>query len=606
MCGIIGQLAFEEPDDKKEKIRQESMIFLGSELLQLTSERGEDATGVSLMFGDGNYMGLKMGISPIEFIARFGKNEKEYGGIIKFWRDSKKPVKTFLGHCRKKSRGSEKDNNNNHPIKVGDIIGIHNGTLDNDDKIFKNLACERDGDVDSEAIFRLLHHFSNNGKEPFSLDMMEEVISRLDGKFSVLGTSGNNPYQVCSFRDGRPMEFALITPLKLLLIASEKKFIDIAIFRYNKYINLYIQDTEFPTVRKGDVEYKTLVDDSACIFDLRKEIGPKSTVDDLMDWRKIPRVKLKEYKAASSTRFYGVRSIDKSSTTKLSTILNNTVQNKSVVKHINNSANNKSCKTKGKIWSKKAKKYITAFTDTDVDETKNIGNVEIDIDSGKVEDVVKHVKEVQESEKTSDSNKFELEIGKDADKSCAMSSVNIKELEGPKNHMKDAKIVEVDVAVDIEAIEKAEECINMEPIFENEKEVIDALDIPDQETLKVLPIFSLANRMRKCIMKAGFMKGYSARKSEEQEINKYELSGYVRTLKSVLDVYKRIIYCAGLDDNESVIERLLIASIEDGSDITEDMLNKLFKPGDERKDKIIRHIKKLVINRGSKNKQVGQ
>lgn len=35
------------------------------------------------------------------------------------------------------------DNVNNHPIKVNEIIGVHNGTLENHNKIFTNLGCKR-------------------------------------------------------------------------------------------------------------------------------------------------------------------------------------------------------------------------------------------------------------------------------------------------------------------------------------------------------------------------------------------------------------------------------------------------------------------------------
>ena len=117
MCGIIGQFAFGEQGAKLEKVRQESMIFLGSELLQLTQDKGRDATGVSLLFDDGNYFGLKMGIPSIEFVSNFGQNDKEYGGFVKVWRESKKTGRVFLGHCRAITRGTALDNNNNHPMQ---------------------------------------------------------------------------------------------------------------------------------------------------------------------------------------------------------------------------------------------------------------------------------------------------------------------------------------------------------------------------------------------------------------------------------------------------------------------------------------------------------
>ena len=64
------------------------------------------------------------------------------------------------------------------------------------------------------------------------------------------------------FRDARPMETLLIKPLNLLLIASDKDFLKHVVFRYNKMANLYHTGiTEFPPLKKSDVELLSLHDD---------------------------------------------------------------------------------------------------------------------------------------------------------------------------------------------------------------------------------------------------------------------------------------------------------------------------------------------------------
>jgi len=139
MCGIVGAATLGKTSKKQEEIRRESMIFLTTELLQLTQPRGSDATGISVLFGDGNYYGLKEGIPSTEFISKFGGAKTDYSGILKLCRKYEHPVKIFLGHCRKISVGTATDNAKNHPVKVGDIVGIHNGTLTNHDVIFDKL-----------------------------------------------------------------------------------------------------------------------------------------------------------------------------------------------------------------------------------------------------------------------------------------------------------------------------------------------------------------------------------------------------------------------------------------------------------------------------------
>lgn len=608
MCGIIGQLAFGELDEAKEKMRQESMIFLGSELLQLTQERGKDATGMSLLFDDGNYIGLKMGIPSIEFIARFGKNEKEYGGVVKAWRRTKKPVKVFLGHCRKTSRGSSLNNNNNHPIKVGEIIGVHNGTLENDDKIFSNLECKRNGQVDSEAIFRLLHHYTKNGAEPFTVEMVKEVVQRLDGTYAALAISGNNPYQVCAFRDRKPIDMALVRPLKLVIIASEKKFIETALFRYNKYGNLYMPDAKFPILRKGDIDYKILQDDSAVIFDLREKVSAKTEIGDLYDWEKMPRGIVDGYaKLTTSTTYNKKDSFNKAAsgtTDKTTTTSSKANENKKTTDtKSTDKSDNKS--TAGRVWSKKARRYMVGFDEEEMAKSKRTGNVEVNVMDGSVEEL---------DDKDEDSSApFELEHDKDAEGRILANAASIKELPAPKKE-KDKKTetlkaevteddgsthtVEVDVMVDAEAVEKAEEMIKTEPMFDDIDEVLEALEIDNEETLRSIPITALVNRIKKFAMKAGFIRGFREQRDEERTDRKNKWAEkHIRSLKAILHMYEDILRFSGVGVRSGAIERAVIEAFEDGADLSKDNLDRIFTAGDERNSKILPLVKRIVADK---------
>lgn len=609
MCGIIGQLAFGELDEAKEKIRQESMIFLGSELLQLTQERGKDATGVSLLFEDGNYIGLKMGIPPLEFIARFGKNEKEYGGVVKAWRKTKKPVSVFLGHCRKTSRGSAYNNNNNHPIKVGEIIGVHNGTLDNDEKIFKHLGCKRDGQVDSEAIFRLLHHYTKNGTEPFTPEMMKEVGQRLDGTYAVMGMSGNNPYQVCAFRDRKPIDMALIRPLKLVVISSEKKFIETALFRYNKYGNLYMPDTKFPIIKKGDVDYKILQDDSAVIFDLRIKVTAKTDLDDLYDWEKIPRTIIKGYaKTVTSTTYNRKNDWNKAAgkTGKKTESAASSSAAKGGTSGTKSGDKSGEKGTAGRVWSKKARKYVAGIDEKEVEKSKRARNVEVNVTNGSVE-------EIDKDDDSDGDAPFELEHEKDAEGRIIAEAAKIRELSAPA--IKDDKVtteakvvdedgethtIEVDVEVDTDAIEQAEEMIKEEPMFENITEVLEALEIECEETLKSIPLTALANRIKKFVMKSGFIKGFVANQSKRTVGSRYKYhkaKKHIRSLKALVNMYESILRFSGVGVRNSAVERAVIEAFENGADLSKADLDKVFRPGDDRDSKVLPLIKRMIAEK---------
>ena len=66
-----------------------------------------------------------------------------------------------LVHVRDYTKGHPTIEANNHPIRHGAVVGIHNGIIVNDDEIFERYGFERahpDMTVDSEAIFALAEH----------------------------------------------------------------------------------------------------------------------------------------------------------------------------------------------------------------------------------------------------------------------------------------------------------------------------------------------------------------------------------------------------------------------------------------------------------------
>ena len=66
-----------------------------------------------------------------------------------------------LVHVRDYTKGHPTIDANNHPIRHGAVVGIHNGIIVNDDEIFARYGFERampGMTVDSEAIFALAEH----------------------------------------------------------------------------------------------------------------------------------------------------------------------------------------------------------------------------------------------------------------------------------------------------------------------------------------------------------------------------------------------------------------------------------------------------------------
>ena len=84
------------------------------------------------------------------------------------------PVRTteLLVHVRDYTKGHPSIAANNHPVRHGPIVGIHNGIILNDDELLAPHSCARSEPrmtVDSEAIFALAAH---SGNEPGALEAL--------------------------------------------------------------------------------------------------------------------------------------------------------------------------------------------------------------------------------------------------------------------------------------------------------------------------------------------------------------------------------------------------------------------------------------------------
>lgn len=575
MCGIVGALTFDAFEKKsQEKQRTEAQIFITTQLLQSTVERGKDATGIALLWADGNYSGLKMGIPSPSFIARFGEEETEFKGMMKVWRDYPKQLKVFMGHCRKASKGNSYDNKNNHPLMVGDMMFVHNGTLNNDDIIFEKLGVKRSGEVDSEAIGHLLHKLTQNGTEPFTKEVLEETTKRIAGTYSVIATSGNNPFQVAQFRDGRPAEFALVKPLKTVFIASDQKYLENVLFEYNKLVQLFTSGTNsLPYIKQNDVEFKTMIDDSYLIWDLTAPVTDETTIDELYDWGKTPLRVDKIWKGTTTTYNNGIYQSNNFNASK-KTVVATTAQTKNTI--TSGESNNN-----GLVWSKSLNKYKSQ---SGMGKTKKYGAVVIDIEKSEI-------KHISPKDKTDD-EKGLTEVDKDRVENLLVGAAKINEIANARilDTMNEVKktgisapsrnnkvgvkpnIIEIDMTTDDpEAIKAAAEFIDAGMSkYESDDEVVEKLELADHAVLRALPVYALANRIMKFVFRNGFIAGFSkaraAAKPFDKDTEKLDSAEKkIRSLKILLNLMS-----TSLD---------IAVPKEDISDTVLDAIAENFKPG---------------------------
>jgi glucosamine 6-phosphate synthetase-like amidotransferase/phosphosugar isomerase protein len=141
MCGIAGySLA---PESRVERTLAAQALLAG------IAERGADAVGYAYGEGDGRVSVTKL-----------------RGGASALLDELELPATATraLLHTRDFTKGRPEVGANNHPIRHGAVVGVHNGVISNDDELLARHGIDRwlpEMSVDSEVIFALMHERRN-------------------------------------------------------------------------------------------------------------------------------------------------------------------------------------------------------------------------------------------------------------------------------------------------------------------------------------------------------------------------------------------------------------------------------------------------------------
>jgi len=185
MCGLTGVIL---QTKRRRKTEQEEIGRIFTELLLLNQSRGKDASGLAVVQRDGTYSLCKRPGPAAKLV-----NEDKYAEVIGRLDNG---TTCILGHTRWKTRGTEANSLNNQPIRAGAVIGTHNGTILNADRLFKKYRLRRAAETDSEFIFRLADKKNTQDFEVCIRDVrggMSAVFTRTSAPGTVLVIKGNKP-----------------------------------------------------------------------------------------------------------------------------------------------------------------------------------------------------------------------------------------------------------------------------------------------------------------------------------------------------------------------------------------------------------------------------
>ena len=214
MCGIAALLL--QPQERAES-EWESIRETFSHNLVFNEERGVEATGCAVIQKNGQVFLQKMSLPASDFVTRL-----EYQSLI---RNIDTNTTLVLGHTRQATKGDPAFFRNNHPLKAGAVIGVHNGHITNDDELFARYHYPRKARVDSEIIFRILERASLETSGAQYLGAIRPPLQLLVGQFTFLACNQRCPERLLVLKHENPLYYLYKRDWNAIIFSSRYIFL---------------------------------------------------------------------------------------------------------------------------------------------------------------------------------------------------------------------------------------------------------------------------------------------------------------------------------------------------------------------------------------------
>ncbi|HTP11154.1 MAG TPA: hypothetical protein VMP08_23025 [Anaerolineae bacterium] len=194
MCGIVAVLLYPRP--RSIEVWQDlGAVF--TRALVSNEERGQAATGLAVVQADGQAQVYKQPIRASQFVET--PSYRELMATVG-------PTTTLiLGHTRLPTQGSAGNPDNNHPIEVGPVLGVHNGHIANDAELFERWRLPRRAEVESEIIFQMLAAFSPQSLNGTYLPKVSECLAQMEGQFTFVALDRRCPAHLLVLKHANPL-----------------------------------------------------------------------------------------------------------------------------------------------------------------------------------------------------------------------------------------------------------------------------------------------------------------------------------------------------------------------------------------------------------------
>ena len=216
MCGQIGVIygvKDRQPED------YDYLNWLFAYLMLLSERRGPYATGISWLKRDGSHNIFKRTIRASEFVK-----ERQFAELLSEVDNS---TTWLAGHTRWPTRGAADLVSNAQPLRVGRILGTHNGTVINADDLFERFDLSRFAEVDSEIIFRMADDTLRDGR--IDPPVFKERLALCRGQISAVLASKLDPTTVIVVKGNMPLEFRYHPGHQVMVYASDSAYLSVAL-----------------------------------------------------------------------------------------------------------------------------------------------------------------------------------------------------------------------------------------------------------------------------------------------------------------------------------------------------------------------------------------
>lgn len=265
MCGLNGMVFLKGV--KRDEATMNAIRFVFNELMVESQDRGHHATGIASFKRDGSFELYKKD-KEAELMTT---NDADYLNIISGFDSEQSSI--VIAHTRYLTKGKADNNNNNHPFDIESVVGVHNGSVKNDDLLFKEYNFKRIGEVDSEIVYQLINHYN---KEGITLDGLKKALvsTRMRGLFALAFVHKNNPDLLHLVKQDKPLSIAYWEEAGVMIFNSVGEYIEKAFRKMERMA------WAFGGSAKQKVEIKTVLSNRYLTISANAD-NPKDAVSDL-------------------------------------------------------------------------------------------------------------------------------------------------------------------------------------------------------------------------------------------------------------------------------------------------------------------------------------